>query len=69
VGLAPGGCERKITEARAKCTVTMMGPDAKPVAVWELTTPALRVDNECQDRRGHSVEEVTLTYESMQRRQ
>lgn len=60
----------KVAGAKQKCTITMMGPDGKPVAVWELTGAwplDLRIGTTDDDTT--VIEEVTITHEGVTRRQ
>ena len=60
----------KIEGARQKCTITLMGRDGKPVAVWELANAwptNLKIGTSAD---GDAVtEEVTITHEGVTRRQ
>ncbi|MCL5279499.1 MAG: phage tail protein [Planctomycetes bacterium] len=60
----------KVAGARQKCTITMMSPEGKPVAVWELAN-AWPIDLTIGTKGDTNMvtEEVTIAHEGVTRRQ
>ena len=60
----------KVEGARKKCTITMMGAEGKPLAVWELTNawPTDLTMGTATDGGGVT-ETVTITHEGVTRKQ
>jgi phage tail-like protein len=60
----------KVAGARQKCTITMVGAEGKPAAVWELTNAWPTDLTEGLKEAGDTmVEQVTIAHEGVMRRQ
>ena len=60
----------KVAGARARCTITMMGAEGRPVAVWELNSAwPCDLTAGVKTAGGGVIEEVTIAYDSMVRTQ
>jgi len=60
----------KAAGARQKCTITMMGPEGKPLAVWELSNAwPLDLTEGMEEGSDTMIEQVRITHEGVTRRQ